>query len=613
MKGLLWVIARPYLPSLLAVLALGLIGATLEGIGHSLVLPLIQTFVMDGNSSSTWGSGSVMAMYESLFSLYGKAARLRLIALLLMAVFFLKHVVLYGSEALTAWTWGRMSQRLRERVLERAVRFPYQFFLDSKQGRLVHILFHEPHHASTVIQLLIRLATGLFSVTALVVLLLVVSWQFTIVAAATTALMWVVVNLASKWARTVGRDRIDIEQRALGLVTETVSGIRQVKVFSAEPQVVRSFRDIMQEYLVNRFKQDAIAPLTFHVTNLVAISVLSGLLIFFSYAAAEDLMGMLPLLGTFVVAFRNTVPHLTAVSDMWVRIQSLLPSVELVEDILGEDAPSSKPVSGEQRAFHRLSDGILFQDVGFVYPGGAEVLREISLTIPRGQVTAIVGPSGAGKSTLVDLLVRLFAPTRGRILVDGVPLSEINVNSWLDRIGFVGQDTYIFHGTITENIAFSKPGATQDEVERAARVANADGFIRELPRGYETVVGDRGLKLSGGQRQRVAIARAMLRDPEILILDEATSALDQESEMMVQAAIEAISRERTVIVVAHRLSTVRAAEQVVVLDGGVVVEVGTHESLMAKRGRYYQLYAGGLAASSGDELALATRKLSSRE
>ena len=616
MTRLLWIIARPYLPSLVTILVLGLVGAALEGVGYSLILPLIQTFVMDGGGAFTWGSGRVMSFYESVLSGYEPAERLRLIAFLLVGVFFLKHVVLYGSDALTAWTWGRISRDLRERVWERAVSLPYRFFLDRKHGGLVHNLFNEPHHASTVIQLLVKLTTGLFSIAALVVLLLAVSWQLTLVAAATTILMLAVVTLASKWARIIGRDRIDIEQRALALVSETVSGIRQVKVFSAEPQVVTNFRDIMREYLVNRFKHDALSPLPFHVTNLAAITVLGGFLVFFSYFAASDLKAVLPLLGTFVVVFRNAVPHLTAVSDTWVRLQGLLPSVQLTGDMLtgdGADVSVRRPASRVNREFTRLSEGIRFEGVKFGYPERAEVLRGISLTIPKGKITAIVGPSGAGKSTLIDLLVRLFEPNEGEILADGVPLRDINLKSWLDRIGFVSQDTYIFHGTIRENIAFSKPGATDEEIHEAARLANAEDFIRELPRGYGTVVGDRGLKLSGGQRQRIAIARAMVRNPEILILDEATSALDQESELLVQTAIEEISRDRTVIVVAHRLSTVKSASQIVVMDGGLIGEVGTHESLMAKRGRYYQLYAGSPGAAPGDELALAARNFETGE
>jgi subfamily B ATP-binding cassette protein MsbA len=616
MTRLLWIIARPYLPSLATVLLLGLVGAGLEAVGHSLILPLIQTFVADGGGALPWGSGQVMSFYESALSGYEPAERLRLVAFLLVGVFFLKHVILYGSDALTAWTWGRISRSLRERVWERAVNLPYRFFLDRKHGGLVHNLFHEPHHASTVIQLLVRLTTGLFSIAALVLLLLAISWQLTLAAAAATILMWSVVTLASKWARNIGRDRIDIEQRALGLVSETVSGIRQVKVFSAEPTVVTNFRNIMREYLVNRFKHDVLSSLPLHVTNLVAIMVLGGFLVFFSYFAASDLKGVLPLLGTFVVVFRNCVPHLTAVSDTWVRLQGLLPSVQLIGDMLigdGGDVGVRRPVSVARHELGQLSEGIRCEGVNFGYPERAEVLREISLAIPKGRITAIVGPSGAGKSTLIDLLVQLFEPTEGRILVDGVPLGEIDLNSWLDRIGFVSQDTYIFHGTIRENITFSKPEATQEEIERAASAANADTFIRELPRGYDTVVGDRGLKLSGGQRQRIAIARAMVRNPEILILDEATSALDQESELLVQAAVEKISRDRTVIVVAHRLSTIRGASQIVVMDGGFVVEVGTHESLMAKRGRYYQLYAGSPAVSPGDELALAARNFETGE
>jgi len=231
------------------------------------------------------------------------------------------------------------------------------------------------------------------------------------------------------------------------------------------------------------------------------------------------------------------------------------------------------------------------------------VLDRVSAIFTCGKTTAIVGPSGSGKSTMVDLVIRLFDPTAGRITVDGVDLQAYDVTSWLNAIGFVSQDTFIFHGSIQENIGFSRPDATFEEIVEAAKLANAHAFISAMPEGYETVVGDRGVKLSGGQRQRIAIARAILRDPQILILDEATSALDTMSERQVQKAIEQVSRNRTVIVVAHRLSTVMSADKIVVLDSGKVVEEGTHRELTARQGLYWRLYLGtGRPENQEDQL-----------
>jgi ABC-type multidrug transport system fused ATPase/permease subunit len=214
----------------------------------------------------------------------------------------------------------------------------------------------------------------------------------------------------------------------------------------------------------------------------------------------------------------------------------------------------------------------------------------VSNHIKTSRTTAIVGTSGAGKSTLVDLVARLYDPSSGMITVDDVDLREYDLSSWLAKIGFVSQDTFIFHGTIRDNIAFSKPDASLQEIHAAARQANAHSFIERFAEGYETIVGDRGLKLSGGERQRIAIARALLRDPEILIFDEATSALDNQSEASIQEAIAAIARDRTVIVIAHRLSTIVRAETIIVLDGGKVVGVGTHAALLAENTVYSTLY-----------------------
>jgi subfamily B ATP-binding cassette protein MsbA len=234
---------------------------------------------------------------------------------------------------------------------------------------------------------------------------------------------------------------------------------------------------------------------------------------------------------------------------------------------------------------------VTYEDVHFAYDGEEAVLRGVSFKMKRGEVVALVGPSGAGKSTLVDLLPRFYRPLSGRILLDGVDIGEIQLDSLRKLLGVVSQETIIFHDTVRANIAYGAPDRySQEEIEAAASAANAHGFIVRLPEGYDTLLGDRGVRLSGGQRQRIAIARAILRDPPLLIFDEATSALDTESERLVQGAINRLLANRTVIVVAHRLSTIQGAHQIIVLADGEIVEAGRHDELLARRGPYRRLY-----------------------
>ncbi|HEU5042135.1 MAG TPA: ATP-binding cassette domain-containing protein, partial [Gemmatimonadales bacterium] len=287
-----------------------------------------------------------------------------------------------------------------------------------------------------------------------------------------------------------------------------------------------------------------------------------------------------------MAALRLTSPLKTIASFPAVMAVALA-SAERVFDLL--DQPSREVVLPEEREA-RFEREIAFEGVSFSYDGGDPVLSDVSFTLPKGRVLALVGPSGAGKTTLADLLPRFHDPTAGRILMDGVPLTRLTRRSLRSIMGVVSQDTVLLNDTVLANIAYGSPGATREAVEAAAEAANAAPFIRQLPQGYETLLGERGTRLSGGQRQRIAIARALLRDPPILILDEATSALDTESERLVQQAIERLMRQRTTLVIAHRLATVRDAHEIVVLDAGRVVQRGSHDELYRAGGLYRRLH-----------------------
>lgn len=297
----------------------------------------------------------------------------------------------------------------------------------------------------------------------------------------------------------------------------------------------------------------------------------------------------LPTLLTFVFILYRLQPKVKQVDGARVALASLISSVAEVMALLDR---SDKPylISGHI-PFQGLKREIRFEEVTFHYNAHeSPAVQNISLSIPQGKTTAFVGPSGAGKSTLISLICRFSDPTIGEIYIDDCPLGELQLETWRDRLAIVSQDIYMFSTTVRENISYGRLDATDDEIIKAAQLANADEFIRQLPSGYDTHIGDRGVRLSGGQRQRIALARAIIRDPEILILDEATNALDSIAEDLIQEALKTLSRDRTVIVIAHRLSTIEQADQIIVLNQGQVVEQGNLNQLLANRGLFAQLY-----------------------
>jgi ATP-binding cassette subfamily B protein/subfamily B ATP-binding cassette protein MsbA len=300
--------------------------------------------------------------------------------------------------------------------------------------------------------------------------------------------------------------------------------------------------------------------------------------------------GVLPSLVTFVLALQRLNGRITIFTMNFNQLADNSGRFQRLNEVLSPHGKHFRRLGG--LPVGNLKEAICFERVSLQYsPELPPALHHISFTLPKGQMLALVGPSGAGKSSIADLLAGLYSPTGGQILIDGISLDELDLASWQQRLGVVSQDTFLFNASISENIAFGTPGATQADIEAACSAAQAAGFIETLANGYNTLVGERGYRLSGGQRQRLSLARAILRDPELLILDEATSALDSQSERLVQEAIERFERNHTVLVIAHRLSTITNADQILVLEGGTVVEQGTHDSLLAKGGSYLKLWS----------------------
>jgi subfamily B ATP-binding cassette protein MsbA len=373
------------------------------------------------------------------------------------------------------------------------------------------------------------------------------------------------------------------------VLQETISGIRLVKASGTELYEEGRFADGSNKYARSSLKMTRLALVAPPVTEIIGTSIAVLIL----WIGAWQVLKSGTMTGATLLAFLTLVLRLLQplkqLSQMRTTAQSSLASAERLFEIL--DSPAEFQRDRGTRETATFDRELSFERVSFSY-GDAPVLSGIDFTAGKGEVIALVGPSGSGKSTLVDLIPRFYEPTGGRILLDGIDTREIKLPALRSLTGIVSQETVLFHDTVRSNIAYGATNRyTQEQIEAAARAANAHEFIMELPRGYDTLLGERGTRLSGGQRQRLAIARALLTDPPILILDEATSALDTESERLVQEAVDRLLQGRTVFVIAHRLSTVTHADQILVLDHGEIVERGTHAELLARRGAYYRLYS----------------------
>lgn len=600
-------ILRPYRLSLAAILILLSVSAALESVGISLFVPLFLALGQAGGSVPARDLG-VFTFFMRYLGPHPVSQQIQIIVAVLVGTVLVKSLFGYVGRLLAVRLEHSAISDLRMQVFGRYMVVDYQFFLDRKQGRLVNDLFHEGGTAGQAVSTTVVLLSNGITAAALYILLLLLSWQATLIATGTFAVLTVGFYLVSIASGRLGQVRQMLVGDFLSFGTETILGIRQVKVFCAEGRLAGRFADLAGRVRQANLHLQSLSLLAQPVGEVVAVVVLAAMVMTLSAGTFREAGALVPFMVTFLVVMVRLFPVVVSLNRDFIKLKGDMASVQVVTDLL---AP--RPIR-EGRAGHRTFAGpraaVRFVDVTFRYPGKPEppALRDVVLAIQAGKVTGLVGPSGAGKSTVVDLLVRLYEPTEGRITVDGVDLREYSLESWRRAIGFVSQDTFVFNASIRENIAFGMPDATDEQIIEAARQADAHDFIRALPQGYATVVGDRGLKLSGGERQRIAIARAVLRNPPLLIFDEATSSLDNDSEQRVQQAINCLSKDRTVIMIAHRLSTIVGADKILVLDRGRVAEEGTHVALLERRGLYWKLYSReaadlGASDSNGERLS----------
>jgi ABC-type multidrug transport system fused ATPase/permease subunit len=487
---------------------------------------------------------------------------------------------------------GRAAQRsiteLRRRVQSHVGTLPVSFFDQTKTGALLSRVMTDAEGIRNLVGTgLVEIAGGILTAALALGILVYLSLKLTLITVTVLSLFGIVLMYAFKTLRPLFRERSKINAEVSGRLTESFSGIRVVKAYRAERREALVFTRGVNRLFRNVAKT---------MTGFGAVSAFSTLLlgivgVAIMWVGSNEVLAHRMTLGSFfsfTLYLGMLVGPVVQIVSIGSQITEAFAGLERIREIREE-----KPEGEGDEALEplpRIVGEVEFDDVSFEYEEGTPVLKHVSFEAKPGTSTALVGPSGAGKSTLIGLVAAFYRPTSGTVRVDGRDLSRVRLEDYRTQLGVVFQDNFLFDGSVFENIAYARPQASREEVLRAARIARCDEFIRELPDGYDTVVGERGVKLSGGQRQRVAIARAVLADPRILILDEATSSLDSESEAAIQEGLAELMQGRTTFVIAHRLSTIRNADTILVLEAGEIVERGNHRELLARGGRYFDLY-----------------------
>jgi ABC-type multidrug transport system fused ATPase/permease subunit len=482
----------------------------------------------------------------------------------------------------------RLITELRERVQIHVSRLPVAFYDANKTGTLLSRIMSDVEGVRNLLGTgLVDFTGGLLTSAIALVLLVRISPVMTFIALGFLLGFAVALAKALSTIRPIFRERSKITAEVTGRLTESLGGVRVIKGYHAEEREEAVFA-----HGVRRLLENVMRTLTATSVMSLSAAVLLGVVgAVVTFVGARQIMAGTMSIGglvsyTALLAF--LIAPMAQAVGIGTQLTEALAGLERTQEVLRERPEDQDP--RRTIALQDIRGTVDFDDVSFSYDGIHEVLHQISFRAEPGTVTALVGSSGSGKSTTIGLISAFYVPTKGRILVDGTDLSTVRLDSYRTRLGVVLQESFLFDGTIRENVAFSRPDATEDEILRACRIARVDEFAESFADKYETVVGERGVKLSGGQRQRISIARAILAEPRILILDEATSSLDSESEQMIQHGLSYLMQGRTTFVIAHRLSTIRRADQILVMDQGRIVEHGTHEQLYAARGRYYDLY-----------------------
>ena len=504
------------------------------------------------------------------------------------AATLVQAITSYANSQVVSVAAQRAIMTMRQRVQDHVLRLPIRYFDGTKSGVVISRVMNDPEGIRNLVGTgLIQLVGGALTAVIALSVLFWLNWRLTLAAVIFLGAFGGAMALAFRKLRPLFRQRSEITAEITGRLTESIGGVRLLKVYVAEERERKIFAEGSERLFRNIARTlTGTSAITAFGTAIVGalgvlIMVLGGRAIFAGAMTLGDLI-----MYTFFVGLMAA--PVVQIANIGTQVSEAFAGLDRVREIL--DMPTEDQEDEARAPLPEVQGTVAFEGVRFAYEAGADVLKGLSFEVPAGRTVALVGSSGGGKSTILSLVMAFNHPQEGRVLVDGKDVETLRLRDYRSKLGVVMQDNFLFDGTVADNIGFAKPGCTRAEIEAVGRIAHVNEFVDRFEQGYDTVVGERGVKLSGGQRQRVAIARAILADPRILLLDEATSSLDSESEALIRDGLRRLRAGRTTFVIAHRLSTIESADQILVVERGEIVERGTHRELLALNGRYKQLH-----------------------
>lgn len=581
---ILYYFIRPYWIRYSIVSVISLLLAIIEFCNLAVLFSLIGLFL--GNLAGQSQSRIFVAVVNHITNFFPTAdERVVLCAVLVILIMFKFALSIYNNYLISS-TGAIVMVDLKQKLLIKYTNAKFQYFLDTRQGHLVYVALTSPDKVALTLFRMPMVLSNFIALSAILVFLFSVNVKITFFLILAGVMYCFIFGLISRIkVYHLGRTMAQSMSSLNSLMNEFITGIKHIHIYNAASYWIEKHKNISTQHSRLYASNNLVSGLP---RDIIEITLIPAVMIFatiFAVHNSRNFVMVIPTIGVFIMGIFRVIPYISNMGITYMQMSGNFNDCELVYNEL-----MKKNDRGDKGSikFKDLNDSIVFDSVFFSYESRNMLLNNLNIIFKKKQISALVGMSGSGKSTIINMILGLYKPKQGRILIDGIDLEQYEMNSWLSAIGFVSQDPFIYHATIAENISFGAKYSMAQIIE-SAKMANAHDFISAFPQGYDTIVGERGMKLSGGQQQRIAIARAVIRNPKIFIFDEATSALDNESERLIQSSINQISKNTTMIVIAHRLTTIQNADKIFFLCDGVIKEEGCHDDLIKKEGYYFSL------------------------